>query len=205
MTKDTNTEQKIIEAARRIFMVKGMSGARMQEIADEAGINKALLHYYFRSKEKLFERIFDEVIKRISGGLKIIFSEEASVLERLYKIVDVYIDALNENRYIPLFVINEINSNPERLSALFQEHVLEHMGKLIEQVQEEGDAGIINPIHPAHLMLNVLGMVIFPFVAYPVIHRVSEAAFEPLVENFFQERKEVIRDFIQNALTPKKQ
>ncbi len=202
MVKDITTEQRIVEAARRVFLQKGLAGARMQEIADEAGINKALLHYYFRSKEKLFEYIFKEIVSRVSSGLQIIFQKEMSILERLTSIVDVYIDILLENRYMPLFVLNEMNQSPDRFVDLFQEHVVIHMKKLFIQIQHEVEIGKIKPVHPAHLLLNMLGLIIFPFATYPLIVRIAPEEFKPFIKNFLEERKQVVKQFLHDALTP---
>lgn len=203
MVKDKSTEKQILDAARKIFLEKGMAAARMQEIADEAGINKALLHYYYRSKERLFDRIFREVIEKISSGLQSIFEQEMSIPQRINAIVDVYIDVLLENRYLPLFVLNELNQNPERFSELVKQHLVIHMQKFFAQIQEEGKKGIINPIHPVHLLLNVLGLIIFPFATVPLISRIVDDEFKPMLENLLSERKEVVKQFIENAITPK--
>lgn len=205
MVKDKSTEKQILDAARKVFLEKGMAAARMQEIADEAGINKALLHYYYRSKERLFERIFREVIEKISSGLQSIFEQEMSIPQRINAIVDVYIDVLLENRYLPLFVLNELNQNPERFSELVKQHLVIHMQRFFTQIQEEGEKGIINPIHPLHLLLNVLGLIIFPFATVPLISRIVDDEFKPILENLLSERKEVVKQFIENAITPKVQ
>jgi len=89
--KDATTEEKIVEAARTIFIKKGLSGARMQEIADEAGINKAMLHYYFRSKDMLFEMIFRQSAQKLFAKLNIIFDSDMSLFEKIEKFVGDYI------------------------------------------------------------------------------------------------------------------
>lgn len=204
MVKDNSTENQILDAARKVFLRKGLAAARMQEIADEAGMNKALLHYYFRSKEKLFDKIFGEVIEKISAVLKSIFEQQMSVLNRLNAIVDVYIDVLLENRYLPIFVLNELNHNPERFSKLFEQHIVKHLQKFLLEIQVEVDTGKINPIHPIHLLLNVLGLIIFPFATVPVIGRLADDSFRPFLDTLLKERKQVVKQFIENALTPKK-
>jgi TetR/AcrR family transcriptional regulator len=210
MVKDTNTEHRIYEAARRVFMEKGLSGARMQEIADEAGINKALLHYYFRNKEKLFEGIFSEVIMRISDGLSDTFKMEMDVMGRIHSLVDIYIDVLTVNRYLPLFVLNEMNHNPEKFSQLFAKHIVVHMKKFILQIQDEVERGLIRPIHPVHLLLNTLGLIIFPFAALPVMYKIMEKAAieggvpELNIDDFLKQRKQIVYEFIENALVIKK-
>ncbi len=203
MVKNISTESQILDAARKVFLEKGMAAARMQEIADEAGINKALLHYYFRSKEKLFDRIFGEVIEKISDGLQSVFEEEKPILDRLKAVVDIYIDVLLENRYLPLFVLNELNHNPEKFTELFKKHIAIHMEKFFTEIQEAVDTGIINPIHPLHLLLNVVGLIIFPFATVPVISRIADDSLKPFLSTVLQERKVVVKQFIEDALTPK--
>jgi TetR/AcrR family transcriptional regulator len=208
MVEDKNTEKRIFDAARRVFLQKGLAGARMQEIADEAGINKALLHYYFRTKEKLFEGIFNDVILRISSGLSVTFEKEMDVLGRIRALVDIYIDVLSENRYLPLFVLNEMSRNPDKFANLFVQHVVVHMQKFIFQILEEVKQGKINPIHPVHLLLNVLSLIIFPFAALPVMTQIIEKAGVgknmPAIDmdSFLKERKQIVYEFIENALVP---
>jgi TetR/AcrR family transcriptional regulator len=209
MVKDHNTEQLIYEAARKVFMQKGLAGARMQEIADEAGINKSLLHYYFRSKDKLFEGIFNDVIMRIASGLGKTFEKDMDVMSRIREMIDLYLDALIDNRYLPLFVMNEMSQQPEKFSEIFSKNVVVHMGKFIAQISDEVKQGKINPINPFHLLLNILGLIIFPIAMLPVMTMISEKAAQngmmPKIDmlNFLQERKKVVYDFVENALAPK--
>jgi TetR/AcrR family transcriptional regulator len=209
MVKDKSTEQRIYEAARRVFLQKGLDGARMQEIADEAAINKALLHYYFRTKEKLFEGIFNEVIQRISSGLESTFEKDMDVMGRIYAMVDIYIDVLSENRYLPLFVLNEMSHNPEKFAAVFVQHVAVHMRKFILQIKEEAMTGKIRTIHPIHLLLNVLGLIIFPFAMLPIMVRIVDKIGtdteipEINMDSFLKERKKIVYEFIENALVLK--
>src|SRR3712207_2537327 len=104
--KDQNTEQRILQAAKTVFMHRGMAGARMQDIADEAGINKAMLHYYFRSKEKLFEVIFREAIGKFLPKINATIALDCSLFEKIHIFCREYITVLMENPYIPLFIIN---------------------------------------------------------------------------------------------------
>jgi AcrR family transcriptional regulator len=203
MVKDTNTEQKILDAARKVFMQKGMAGARMQEIADEAGINKALLHYYFRSKDRLFEHILDEVVTKISEGISSMFTMEMTVIERLSSFIDIYIDTIKKNLYLPIFVLTEINTNPERFATMIRQKIVPNMGGFILELDAEIKEGKINPIHPLHLISSVLGMVIFPFAVYPLIKAAITDEYYGLADNFLEERKDVVKEFVINALTPK--
>src|SRR5271169_392301 len=111
---DQPTKEKILAAAKKVFMTKGMAGARMQDIADEAGINKALLHYYFRSKDKLFEMIYLEEAKKFFPKISMIFQSELPLFEKIKQFADEYISEILENPYLPWFVFNEINRDPDK-------------------------------------------------------------------------------------------
>ena len=109
-----STEQKIFDAAHEIFVQKGMDGAKMQEIADRAGINKALLHYYFRSKEKLFEMIFTSAAQKLFPKINFIFESDLPLFQKIEQFCHEYLEVMIENPYLPAFLINEINQDPER-------------------------------------------------------------------------------------------
>src|ERR1044071_6846198 len=104
---DSNTEERILEAAKTAFMKYGLYGARMQDIADAAGINKALLHYYFRSKEKLFETIFIEVVKDFLPRINELFESNKTVTEKIEMFCAAYIDQIRKTPYLPVFILNE--------------------------------------------------------------------------------------------------
>jgi len=201
MVKDKNTEQRIFDAARIVFQQKGLAGARMQEIADEAGINKALLHYYYRSKEKLFEAIFNEVFSNIVLGLQNLFSKEMGILERFHAIVEIYIDNLLKNPHIPLFVINEINQNPEKIISILNDKVVIHMKNFLIQMYQEMNEGKIKKVDPFQLLMSVIGMIIFPFAVFPAIKGIAAKNQMP-VETFLQDRKQIIIGYIENILKP---
>jgi TetR/AcrR family transcriptional regulator len=117
MKKDLNTEEKILAAARAVFMEKGMDGARMQDIADRAGINKALLHYYFRNKDKLFEMIFQDAMGRFMPRLADVIIADVDFFVKIEKMVSMYMDMLAQNPYLPQFVLNEVNRQPRCLNG----------------------------------------------------------------------------------------
>ncbi len=123
MVNKVNTEDRILEAAKEVFIAKGFDGARMQEIADTAEINKALLHYYFRNKDKLFEAVFEETLLQI-GPMVLSFVNEPIPLEvKIWKFVDDYIEIIRNNPKLPLFILNEIHVNPDRILS-FLNHKL---------------------------------------------------------------------------------
>lgn len=201
MVKSISTEQKIIKAARNVFIKKGMSGARMQEIADEAGINKALLHYYFRSKEKLFDKIFLEAFKTISLGVGDVFSGQGTILEKLKKFIDLYIEVLLKNPYLPVFVLGELNQNPERLQKIIEQDVSSVMGSFFKELVHEVNQGNMQPVKPPHLVLNLLAMLIFPFIAKPLVAPIMKNTLNVDFDDIIMERKEEVYQFIVQALT----
>ncbi len=123
--EDLQTDQIILEAARKVFQRSGLGGSRMQEIADEAGINKASLHYYYRSKEKLFQTVFRQDFQKFKIPLVSILRDPALTLEeRIRSFVGSYIKTLSENPGLPLFIMQELSSNPDRLISLVEEKLL---------------------------------------------------------------------------------
>ncbi len=200
MDKSESTENKILEAARQVFVKKGLSGARMQEIANEAGINKALLHYYFRSKEKLFDRIFLEAFKTITSGLGKALSQEIPVLEKLKKFIGFYMDMLKENPHLPVFVLNELTQNPERLSQIIKDEMSPVMSNVILELFQDMNQGKIRTYHPVHLYLNLLGMLIFPIVAKPLISPLLKDLAGIDYNEVIEQRKEEVYSFVVNAL-----
>ncbi len=200
MQKDHSTEQKIKDAARQIFVQKGFAGARMEEIAALAEINKAMLHYYFRSKEKLFEVIFDEVFKEVLPRIKGIFYSEKDSIGKIEDFIDQYIQTLMENPYVPLFVLHELSSNPDRFVQKIKErHGLPEISPFIGQIMNEMVEGKIRAFHPFHLVMTILGMCVFPFAARPVLKAVGgmdENAWQTLMKD----RAIEIRRFVRAAL-----
>lgn len=198
--KDTGTEEKILAAACKVFTTKGMAGARMQDIADEAGMNKALLHYYFRDKDKLFETVFLAEAQKFFPTINAIFASDQPLFEKIETFVSEYIDEMLENPYLPWFVINEINRDPDQfIDKIWGKDNLPKPGKLLEQIDAEVKAGRIRPIHPVHLLMNMISMTIFPFVGKPMFTRnlrLSDKQFREIME----QRKKEIPGFIIHAI-----
>lgn len=194
------TEAKILAAAHKVFTTKGMAGARMQDIADAAGINKAMLHYYFRDKDKLFETVFTEEAQKFFPKINMIFQADMPLFEKIEKFVAEYIDEMLQNPYMPWFVMNEINRDPDRfMSKVWGKENLPNPGKLLEQIEKEVKKGTIKRVHPLHLLMNILSMTIFPFVAKPMMVRnlrLTDANFKKAME----ERKKEIPKFIIDSI-----
>lgn len=171
--KELTTEEKILEAAKKIFLVKGLDGARMQDIADEAGINKAMLHYYFRSKDKLFEKIFIDVTSHFLPKIIAIISSEKTVFQKIEAFCDEYISQFIQTPYVPIFVLNEINREPEAFAKKVFQDRKPPFDLFIKQLEQEAKKGIIKKIQPVDLLINIISLCVFPFAARPMFQFVT--------------------------------
>lgn len=186
-SKDASTEEKIKEAARTVFTQKGYSATRTRDIAEEAGINLALLNYYFRSKEKLFELVMAEKVAKLFGVIApIVNNDKTSLDEKVTSIVDAYITMLSENPGLPLFVLSEIRNNPEHFGNRMQAGKLLTESFFVKQLSERKP-----DVHPLHFIINVLSMCIFPFIAKPVFESAGVMTSDQL-NAFAEERRTLI-------------
>lgn len=201
MTSES-TEKKILNAARDVFIRKGMDGARMQEIADEAGINKSLLHYYFRSKQKLFEAIFRDAFGLLIPELMKIFKEEGPLLNKIDRVVDRYITVIGDNPFLPQFLIGEINRDPDKFIKVVKDSGINP--ELLQQViDKEVQAGNINPIRAQDLIPNMIGMVVIPFAVRPLFQTIFFKGNNDEYDAYLNERRKTISAFIKQALVNK--
>lgn len=199
MNNEQNSEEKILEAAEKIFMRDGYDGARMQAIADEAGINKALLHYYFRSKDMLFEKIFAKKVAIFFPNITDIMTDKNSTfIEKMSGFVEKYIQLLRQYPYLPLFVISTINkSNNQSFIKGFPFEVYRHvMGAYVEAVAK----GEVRQVNIIQFMLSVMGMCAFPFIGKPLVKaliQIDDNQYDQLMEHRIKEVQSYIRILLQ--------
>ena len=193
-TDTDTTEEKIKEAARKVFMKKGYAATRTRDIAEEAGINLALLNYYFRSKEKLFNQVMKEKMQQFFGVLLPVLTDPSTKLEiKIELIVSNYIDTLTEHPDLPLFVLSEMK-DADHLTDILPVEKLTPRVSFIKQLQEKRP-----DIHPVHFLMNILGMTVFPFIARPafgVIGILNKNDFKTIVE----ERRRLIPLWVKATL-----
>lgn len=197
----TTTEEKIKAAAQKVFLEKGFYGARMQDIADEAGMNKALLHYYYRSKDKLFDLIFMESFQKIVPTVSRIAQSNDPLFIKIERFVEEFLALLNANPLVPLFVVNELSKHPEKfIQKIFTAtEGGPKVARLLEQVQEEADSGNIRPVDPASVFINIISLCTFPYIGKPMMKMVlslDEGSYSALLEK----RKRDVSAFIISAL-----
>ena len=193
------TEEKIFNAARIIFQKKGFAGARMQEIADEAGINKAMLHYCFKNKQLLFKAVFIKAFEQLAPQINAIFNSDETVFDKIRKFTSNYISFVIDNPYLPQFVIQEMNNNPEFVMSFLNHENRPNPDLLISQIEKEIATGIIKPISPKQLLLDIFSMTVFPFAAQIMVKgilQISDSEFNQLME----ERKTSIAEQIINSI-----
>lgn len=195
----TETRHTILESARTIFIQKGFAGARMQEIADHAGINKGLLHYYFKTKDSLFNEVVGMTVETLAPQLQSLMSGEERLLVKIRKFVFFYIDTLIRNPFLPSFVLHEINFRGEAFAREIVSRYNINPIKLIWQIELEAKEGYIKQIHPIQLILNILSVCVFPFVARPVIQQVIGISQEDFMK-LMEFRKEETARFIIEAI-----
>ncbi len=197
----TETERLILEAARKVFLDKGFDGATMQMIATEARINKALLHYYFRSKDRLFEGVFNEAFGKMVPDLMKIFASEAPFDEKIRTFVHAYISALQNYPQIPLFILHEIHRNPGRIIELIRSTGM-NPDFVLNVIQNEIKKGTIRDIDPMQLITNMMALCIFPFAARPLIQGFIFNNKEDVYNQFLENRNTEVADFIIKAIKP---
>lgn len=199
--ENQSTEERIKEAAARVFVKKGFAATKTRDIAEEAGINIASLHYYYRSKERLFEIIIGEALRKFSGGMDQILGGNEPVHKKIRTFVHSYIDFFRENPYVPMFIISESQNNPEKVDKMLDSQ--KSINKLRKQLEELAEKGVIRPIHHAHFFMNLISLTAFPFIGKSVMMRkvnLSSAAYDKLLE----ERKEMIPEMIVSYFYLKK-
>jgi TetR/AcrR family transcriptional regulator len=193
------TEEKIFNAARIVFQKKGFAGARMQEIADEAGINKAMLHYCFKNKQLLFEAVFRNAFGQLAPQINEIFNSNDTLFEKIRKFTHSYISFVILNPYLPQFVIQEMNNNPEFVLSFLNNANRPNPTLLIAQIEKEIADGIIKTINPKQLLMNIISMTVFPFAAQMLVKgmlQISDTEFNQMME----ERKTSIAEQIINSI-----
>jgi AcrR family transcriptional regulator len=207
--RDGDTERRILDAAHAVFLRRGTAGARTQEIAAEAGVNSALLHYYFRSKERLAEAVFRRAAGELFPLVAGILMSDLPLEEKVHKVIEVELDRLSRTPYLPAYVISELAYHPERIHQLLaaltgtRPDALGQtvVSKIQPQIRAEVRAGRIRPIAPEQFLANLLSLCIFPFAAQPMLAALLGLEGERFAR-FIRDRKRELPEFFMKALRP---
>ncbi len=200
MLQENDTEFRIKETARIIFQKNGFAGTKTRDIAEAAGINLALLNYYFRSKKKLYDLIMLETIHDFFGSIELVMNNESTTIyEKLVEFVNRYLDILSANKDMPMFIINEIKIDPHAFVSKIEVFKNVSDSVFVQQFKEEARIGNVPKINPIHLLMNLSSLVIFPFLASPLIEVVTHTSKSEL-EVIINERRRLIPLWIQSML-----
>lgn len=199
-------ETRIFEAALEVFARKGRDGARMQQIADRAGINKAMLHYYFRSKERLYAAVFRYVFQRFGEAFldAVELEAERSFETALASFVDRYIDFVGANLDVLRLMVNEFLAGGEVVRAQMVAQLATGSAppqRLLMLLTRAIERGEIRPVEPRHLMLTLISACLFPFVAFPMVATLFPEA-EADRAQFLAERKRQVLDLVRRGIDP---
>lgn len=200
MEEITNTEKKIKEAARKLFLEKGYGSTRTREIAEAAGINSAMLNYYFRSKEKLFDIIMMESVKEMFSFILEIANDKTTTLsQKIDQIINNYIDIFLRNPNLPLFVLNEIQSDSERfLRRTTIPHNVLLDSPLFLDIKNHLKKKNLNMI-PLHIFVNMISMSILPVIAQPIVGYLHSMDDKQYI-TFIEERRVLIPKWIKEMI-----
>lgn len=204
MNSTTETEAKIIQAATEVFLEKGKDGARMQEIAERANINKALLHYYFRSKDKLYEKVFKAKMVKFFNELFLSVPQTEDIQTLLRHFIINYIDLISAQPELVRFILWEMKQGAqyfgETLQEIFSQHGFNQF-PFQEKIENAVSNGSIRPLDPMHLTISVIGMCVYPFIAQPILEKVFPG-LSISSPDFVQKRKQEIFDLIWDGIQP---
>lgn len=196
--RDPDARERLLTIATQSFYEKGYYGVRMQEIADKAGLNKAMLNYYFRNKEQLFDAVFEQALGVLLPSLQRFFSDQAPLQEKISRLIDEYTDLLQTHPHVPVFILSELRMHPQKLDALSQNAPFQ-TDLLLAQISKEVEAGKIRPVEPRTFVLHLFSCCIFPHVSgllWQNYFKLDQDEYKELL----QERKQDIMDMFWNNL-----
>jgi TetR/AcrR family transcriptional regulator len=199
--RDGATEARILNAAHAVFMRKGAYGARMQEIADEAGVNRALLHYYFGDREGLAAAVFQRAMEEMFPATLAVWTSDAPFEQNLREGVRLLFDHLQANPYLPGFILSEMHVHPEKFRAMIERMGSSTLRVVSAQIQAAIDAGTIRAVPVDQLLVSIQAMVVYPFAARAFTETVLAGGGRGF-DAFVAERQEAVVDFVLHALRP---
>lgn len=203
MSEQAQTEQLIKKTAKKVFFQKGFLDATTQEIADEAGVNRALIHYYFRSREQLLDTLIEESVREKKEKIRAILTSSLTFREKIAQYIDVMIDRGIEYPYMENFLITEMARKPEQMKILCAVDKIKSSDLIKKELEEEIATGRVAPVTAQHFMINLSSMCAYPVIAKPIfqmVHGMSDSDYK----KFLLERKQVIYTSIFNEPLPKK-
>lgn len=197
-------ESRIIEAAKRVFVRKGYEATKMGDIAADVGISRTAMHYYFRTKEMLFDAIFGQLMGALLPNIEMIVDEPVSCLEKFPRIIDQYLAIVQSNPSFPIFVVNEFNRDPEHLYKVILKDPerLELFRRIQDQTLEEMEKGILRKMPLVYLISTLMSLIVFPVLVRDPLTNVFFEGDPRKFDAFLQERGAFIKEVLVRLLTP---
>jgi TetR/AcrR family transcriptional regulator len=199
MSKRDTTEQSILVAATKVFKTKGYDGATLQDIADEANTTKSMMNYYFRSKDRLFAAVFKIQFQQFMEGLAAFIRSDMSIYDKIVRLVEFDTERLNSFPMLPVFIINEINRNPELVQTIMSDVPSHAFESLKKQIRAEVKKKNIKKIRAEDLLLNIQSLTVFPVLTKPLQMKVFNKS-EKEIEAMLKARKKMIVELIWNSI-----
>jgi AcrR family transcriptional regulator len=196
----SEVRERILNVARELFIKNGYKGASIRDIAAASETNVAMVNYYFHSKYNLFEIIFEEAFNRLQRKIFSILSSDLPFFELIETVINSYYEMLTEYPQIPIFILNEVNQNPERLSERMR--AIDPYGVFLQmskRIKEEEAKGVIKETPPIDFLLNMLSLCVFPFILKNLGSNVAKVSQKEYSEMLITHKKYVIQ-FVINAL-----
>ena len=185
-----------MDAAAKNFVYKGYSGARMQQIADDAGVNKALLHYYFQSKELLFRQVMEDALSWFASLSGVVLEKQAGTLkQRLQLLVDRFLQVMLRKPFLPGFIIQEAQQHPELMYPLLENYRAD-LFSLQQEINEEASLGRMQAVDARELLVNMFSVGFFPFLAMPLISQVLYTGGEEALGQLLDQRKKAVEELV---------
>ena len=192
----TDTEQLIKNTAKDVFFKHGLLHATTQDIADAAGINRASIHYYYRSRKLLFDKVFAEAMEEMDAKLMAIVKQDLPFRHMIETFIEVFLQKSMQHPYLELFLVAELNANPNIPSFFFtREEQTERKEMLQRSIDSEVADGTMKPIKAEHFIVNLMSLCSFPFMAKPMVKKATNLTEAEYI-TFIHERKEVILKLI---------
>jgi TetR/AcrR family transcriptional regulator len=189
--EEAQTEKLIKEKAKILFFQKGFLNATTQEIADEAGVNRALIHYYFRSRELMLEALLDETLQEKRDRVRSVLTSDLPFREKIANYIDTIVDYGLKYPYLDNFIISETARRPEKVKLFCAKDRFRSSDLIREALEHEIKIGKIAPISAEHFMVNLISLCNYPLLAKSVIqtiHGLTDTAYR----KFLLERKHII-------------
>jgi len=199
MVLNTETEQKIIASAEKLFYQKGKAGCSMQDIANDADINRTLLNYYFRSKDQLFEAVFRKALGTFIPNLAAMLNSDMPFRDYVPVLIETVIDTMIEQPQIPIFVLQELSSNPERMPQIIKEMGIDP-SVAIKKMADDGQVPELMGMDPRQVILNILSLCIFPFAARSVVTEILYQGSDKAYIRAMKERKKQIPEIVKQIM-----